>query len=45
MMLPALCANVCGQDVAPRATFLAPTAGIDNIDPSRQIQFGLRLLF
>jgi hypothetical protein len=37
--------NVYGEGAVPRATFLAPIAGINNIDPSRQMQFGARLLF
>ncbi|MGA2183421.1 MAG: TonB-dependent receptor [Bryobacteraceae bacterium] len=37
--------NVYGEGPVPRATFLTPIAGVNNIDPSRQIQFGLRLLF
>ena len=37
--------NIYGEGPAPRATFLQPIAGINNIDPSRQIQFGLRFLF
>ncbi len=37
--------NIYGEGPAPRTTFLAPIAGINNIDPSRQIQFGLRFLF
>jgi len=34
-----------GEGPVPRATFLAPIAGIRNADPSRQIQFALRFLF
>lgn len=34
--------NIYGEGLA---TFLAPVAGITNADPSRQIQFGLKLLF
>jgi len=28
-----------------RPTFLAPVAGITNVDPSRQVQFVVKLLF
>ena len=37
--------NVYGDTAAPRATFLQPIAGVTNTDPSRQIQFALRLWF
>lgn len=37
--------NVYGEGPTPRATFLAPIAGINNTDPSRQLQASLRLLF
>jgi hypothetical protein len=29
----------------PLPTFLKPVAGITNVDPSRQLQFGLKLIF
>ncbi|MFN7949377.1 MAG: TonB-dependent receptor [Blastocatellia bacterium] len=34
-----------GNGAAPLPTFLAPVAGISNVDPGRQLQFGLRLTF
>ncbi|HWQ33842.1 MAG TPA: TonB-dependent receptor [Blastocatellia bacterium] len=34
-----------GNGTTPLATFLAPVAGISNVDPGRQFQFGLRLTF
>jgi hypothetical protein len=37
--------NIYGEGPAPRSTFLSPVAGVTRTDPSRQIQFGLRLLF
>lgn len=37
--------NVYGEGPAPRATFGAPIAGINNTDPSRQLQISVRLLF
>jgi hypothetical protein len=37
--------NVYGEGPAPRATFLAPIAGINNTDPSRQMQISLRFMF
>lgn len=37
--------NIFGQGSAPLPTFLSPIAGINNTDPSRQIQFGVRLIF
>lgn len=37
--------SVYGDGAAPLPTFLRPIAGIQNADPSRQIQAGLRLLF
>lgn len=37
--------NVYGEGPAPRATFLQPIAGVTNTDPSRQIQFSIRLHF
>jgi hypothetical protein len=37
--------NVYGNGATAAATFLAPKAGIDNSDPSRQLQFVVRLLF
>ena len=37
--------NVYGEGPTPRATFLQPIAGVTNTDPSRQIQFSVRLHF
>lgn len=37
--------NVYGEGPAPRSTFLTPVAGITKTDPSRQLQFMLRLSF
>ena len=37
--------NIYGQGATPLATFLSPIAGINNVDPSREIQFVLRLLY
>jgi hypothetical protein len=37
--------NVFGEGPTPRATFLQPVAGVARTDPSRQIQFCLKLLF
>ena len=37
--------NVFGEGPRPLATFLSPIAGIANTDPSRQLRFGVRLLF
>ena len=37
--------NVYGEGPDPLPTFLTPVAGIGNADPSRQLQFGLRLMF
>ena len=37
--------NVHGEGPAPRSTFLTPVAGINNVDPSREIQFVLRVLY
>ncbi len=37
--------NVYGNGAAPAATFLQPIAGISNVDPGRQFQFGMRLKF
>jgi hypothetical protein len=37
--------NVFGEGPAPRSTFLSPVAGVARTDPSRQLQFGLRLFF
>lgn len=37
--------NTYGNTSLPVAGFLIPQAGIQNSDPSRQIQFGARLLF
>jgi hypothetical protein len=37
--------NKYGDGAAPVSTFLTPNAGITNTDPSRQLQFVVRLLF
>ena len=37
--------NTYGEGPEPLATFMQPIAGVQNTDPSRRIQFGLRLLF
>lgn len=37
--------NVYGEGPSPRATFLQPVAGVARTDPSRQMQFTLKLLF
>jgi hypothetical protein len=37
--------NIYGNTGIPAASFLVPQSGIQNSDPSRQIQFGARLLF
>jgi hypothetical protein len=37
--------NIYGEGPAPLPTFLAPVAGIVNTDPSRQIQFSVKLIF
>lgn len=37
--------SVYGNGSQPVATFLQPIAGVANIDPSRQFQFGVRILF
>lgn len=37
--------NVYGNGATPVATFLQPLAGISNVDPPRQFQFAVRLLF
>ena len=37
--------NVYGNTGIPKSSFLTQEAGIDNTDPSRQLQFVLRLLF
>ena len=37
--------NIYGNGAQPLPTFLSPIAGITNADPSRQIQFLVRLLF
>ncbi len=37
--------GIYGEGPAPRATFLAPIAGINNTDPSRQLQVSVRLTF
>ena len=37
--------NVWGDGPAPLAPFLAPIAGITNVDPARQLQFALRVGF
>jgi hypothetical protein len=37
--------NVYGNNATPLSTFLTPVAGITNSDPSRQLQFVVRLLF
>jgi hypothetical protein len=37
--------NIYGEGPAPRSTFLSPIAGVTQTDPSRQLQFRLKLLF
>jgi hypothetical protein len=37
--------NIFGEGPQPLPTFLSPTAGVANTDPSRQLRFGVRLLF
>jgi hypothetical protein len=37
--------NIYGNASTPRADFLTPLAGVQNSDPSRQFQFGARLIF
>ena len=37
--------NVYGNGATPLATFRQPLAGVSNVDPGRQIQFGARLEF
>ena len=37
--------NIYGEGPDPLATFLAPVAGITNVDPGRQVQGGVRVLF
>jgi hypothetical protein len=37
--------NIYGEGPTPLATFLAPIAGITNVDPARQIQFAIRARF
>ncbi|HVM92647.1 MAG TPA: hypothetical protein VMT67_07540 [Terriglobales bacterium] len=34
-----------GEGTTPASTFLSPMAGVANTDPSRQLQFAVRLLF
>jgi hypothetical protein len=37
--------SIYGEGPEPAATFLAPVAGITNVDPGRQLQFGMRVRF
>ena len=37
--------NIFGEAPQPVSTFLSPIAGVANTDPSRQLRFGMRLLF
>jgi len=37
--------NVYGNGATPLPTFLRPVAGVTNVDPGRQFQFGLRMIF
>jgi hypothetical protein len=37
--------NIYGEGPQPLATFLAPVAGITNVDPGRQVQAAVRVLF
>jgi hypothetical protein len=37
--------NIYGEGPDLAATFLAPVAGITNVDPGRQLQFGVRVRF
>jgi hypothetical protein len=37
--------NLYGEGPEPLPTFLKPVAGITNVDPSRQLQFGVKLIF
>jgi outer membrane receptor protein involved in Fe transport len=37
--------NTYGNAAAPDASFLRPLAGVQNVDPGRQFQFGARLIF
>ena len=37
--------NIYGNTLAARTDFLLPLAGVQNSDPSRQFQFGARLIF
>jgi hypothetical protein len=37
--------NVYGNGATPQPTFLQPVAGVTNVDPGRQFQFGLRMIF
>jgi len=37
--------NIYGEGPQPLATFLAPVAGITNVDPGRQLQAAVRVLF
>ena len=37
--------NIFGEGPAPLATFLAPVAGITNVDPGRQVQFVVKFTF
>lgn len=37
--------NVYGNGATPLATFLQPVGGVGNVDPGRQLQVGVRVLF
>jgi hypothetical protein len=37
--------SIYGEGLDPLPTFLAPVAGITNVDPSRQLQVGVRMRF
>jgi hypothetical protein len=37
--------NTYGNGATPASSFLAPKAGVENTNPSRQLQFVVRLLF
>ncbi len=37
--------NIYGNAAAPAPTFLTPLAGVQNVEPGRQFQFGARLVF
>jgi hypothetical protein len=37
--------NTYGNGATPTSSFLAPKAGVENTNPSRQLQFAVRLLF